>query len=120
MPPVPDAEVVLPVPLHPLRERWRGFNQSRELAKKAGLNPVERVLTRIVNTTPQTTLAGGSAARRQNIRGAFAATAAVRGLSVLLVDDVMTSGATLFEAARTLKNAGAKTVTGLLVARAVQ
>lgn len=118
MPAPPPADVALPVPLHPARERWRGFNQSRELAKRAGLRPQEGWLTRVVNTTPQVELSGVGA-RRKNIEGAFAASDAVRGASVLLVDDVMTSGATLWEAARTLKRAGAAGVSALLVARAV-
>lgn len=118
LPPPPPADVVLPVPLHPQRERWRGFNQARELAKRAYLHPREGFLTRIVNTPPQAELSGKSA-RQRNIRGAFQASAAVRGLSVLLVDDVMTSGATIWEAARTLKKAGAKSVKALLLARTV-
>ena len=118
MPPPPAHDVALPVPLHPKREQWRGFNQARELAKRAHLHPQENMLTRITNTTPQAELSD-KRARQQNIRGAFQAAAAVRGLSVLLVDDVMTSGATIWEAARTLRKAGAKSVSALLLARTV-
>ncbi|MCH9757655.1 MAG: ComF family protein [Proteobacteria bacterium] len=118
MPTAPAADVVLPIPLHSARQHWRGFNQAHELARKMQLRPATGLLTRIVNTPPQTTLPD-KAARRKNIRGAFVADSAVQDLSVLLVDDVMTSGATLFEAARTLKKAGCKTVNVLILARAV-
>lgn len=117
-PPPPRADLILPIPLHPRRERRRGFNQARELAKKMRLSPTEDILHRIKDTSPQAD-AGGPGARRQNILGAFAATPLARGKSVLLIDDVMTSGATLNEAATTLLKAGATQVSALVIARAI-
>lgn len=119
LPSPPAADVIVPVPLHSRRERERGFNQARELAKRASLNPRDNLLQRITETAPQASLPDRRA-RRANVKGAFQADAGVRGLSVLLVDDVMTSGATINEAARALKVAGAETVTALLFARAVK
>lgn len=118
MPLPPPADMALALPLHPAREAARGFNQARELAKKIRLRPLEGVLVRRVNTAPQTELAA-RAARQKNMRDAFAADGAVHGKAVLLVDDVMTSGATLNEAARALKKAGAQTISALVLARAL-
>lgn len=124
--PMPFADAMLPVPLFPSREKWRGFNQSRELAHQLirahpdSAPPVcENAITRIFDTPPQS-LMPDSAARRRNIRRAFVADAdEVRGKSWLVVDDVMTSGSTLNEIARTLKAAGAVSVMNLVVGRTV-
>ena len=113
----PQVDYAVPIPLHYSRQRQRGFNQAHELAKKMQLPLTAGLLTRTVNTVPQATLA--AAERQRNMRGAFQAAAAVKHKSVLLVDDVMTTGATLYEAARTLKKAGAEKVDALLIARAV-
>lgn len=118
LPAPPPAQLILPLPLHPARERWRGFNQVRELAKKARLPVADGLMRRVVNTVPQVQITGLQA-RIENIQGAFEVDEVVRGQSVLLIDDVMTTGATLYEAARTLKAAGAKTVSALLLARTV-
>lgn len=115
------AEVVVPVPLHWWRRWRRGYNQSAALAHglAAGLKlPYQPGwLRRIRNTPPQTsqTLAG----RRENVRGAFRARPGVplRGRSVLLVDDVMTTGATASEAARALRAGGAARVVVAVLAR---
>jgi competence protein ComFC len=124
-----DLPVIVPVPLHPSRRRERGFNQSellaeglvRELGKLPGvtLPPVARSsLRRQRATPPQTGLS--VAARRENLRGAFAVERPedVRGRAIVLVDDVMTTGATLSACARALKRAGAARVLGLTLARA--
>ena len=118
-----DADLIVPVPLHRRRLRWRGFNQSLVLARQIGRGyaiPVDPfVLRREHETAPQTQL--DEDARRRNVRGAFALNPnrSVDGKSVLLVDDVYTSGATVNECSRTLKKNGAKQVFVVTLARAV-
>lgn len=115
------CDALAPVPLHPRRLLVRGFNQSRELARlissRHGLPIWDRALLRVRRTTPQMRLAREE--RAHNIRGAFAAGAGeVSGAALLLVDDIMTTGATLEECARTLLAAGARRVDALVLARA--
>lgn len=116
-------DVILPVPLHTKRLRWRGFNQALVLAREVGRRwaiPVDPfVLVRSRETDPQTQL--NEEERRKNVRGAFAVASgkSVDGKIVLLVDDVYTSGATVNECARTLRRAGASGVQVLTLARAV-
>jgi len=113
--------VVVPVPLH-WRRRWsRGHNQSEAVARElaAGLGvPFEPRALRRVRHTPQQAQPSASA-RRENVKGAFRAnrTASVAGRTVLLVDDVMTTGSTAAEAARTLRAAGAGRVVVAVLAR---
>ncbi len=111
------ASCVVPVPLGPQRLRQRGYNQSagiaRVLSRHFGL-PLCHGLRRCSDTRPQTAV--DAAQRRRNVAGAFVASG-VRGEAVLLVDDVVTSGATLEAAAQALKIAGARQVWGLGVAR---
>lgn len=120
--PLGVVDVIVPVPLHPRRERERGFNQSwllaRRLAEAWGLTARGDVLTRRVATAPQTDL--GAAARRLNVRDAFAVRRPelVAGRHVLLVDDVLTTGATVSECAVALRSGGAATVGVVTVARA--
>jgi ComF family protein len=117
------VEIVVPVPLHPTRERERGFNQAAVLAQRvarfldAALS--ERALRRPRVTVPQADLSG--LARMANVRGAFTLhdPAAVRGRHVVVVDDVLTTGATVTECARTLKQGGAVSVGILTVARVI-
>jgi competence protein ComFC len=114
-------DVIVPVPLHPARERERGFNQSALLAELLSVHTSLRakpVLERVRYTTTQT--AYDRAERMQNLHGAFRLrkTADVRGLRVLLVDDVLTTGSTLNECARVLKTAGALSVHAATAARA--
>ncbi|MGA2183693.1 MAG: ComF family protein [Bryobacteraceae bacterium] len=120
---LPRAErfdVVVPMPLHWMRRWTRGFNQSellaREIARRASV-PVRNLVRRAKATTPQAGLT--NAKRRANVSGAFRVRRPerVRGLRILLVDDVMTTGATASACARTLKQAGAARVTLLTVAR---
>lgn len=120
-PELSGCEGLVPVPLHPRRLLARGFNQSRELARlisaRRGLPIWQDALVRVRRTTPQMRLARG--ARAENIRGAFAGRAElVAGRQLLLVDDIMTTGATLEECARALLHAGAKRVDVLALARA--
>ncbi|MBD3367835.1 MAG: ComF family protein [Candidatus Eisenbacteria bacterium] len=107
------CDAVVPVPLHPVRERERGFNQSssiaRELAGRLGLDVIERGLTRTRPTRPQTDL--GRAERLVNVREAFrAGRSPLSGSRVLLVDDVITTGSTLAAASSALLAAGAESV----------
>jgi ComF family protein len=121
--------VLVPVPLHPSRRRERGFNQAellaagmvRALRKRKGTSELQVAggcLRRQRATPPQTGLS--LAARRENLRGAFetAEPERVRQRTVVLIDDVMTTGATLSACARALKRAGALRVIGLTLARA--
>lgn len=116
----PEA-VLVPVPLHPRRRRERGFNQSEELAaelaRRTGLRLLPSALVRRRDTSPQAGLT--AAARRANVEGAFAVRqrARVSGRPVVLVDDVLTTGATARGCARVLRDAGAVEVRVLTVAR---
>ncbi|HEX8076998.1 MAG TPA: phosphoribosyltransferase family protein, partial [Chthoniobacterales bacterium] len=114
-------DLIVPVPLHPARERERGFNQAALLAEilAAGISvPVRPVLERTRYTTTQT--AYDRAERMENLHGAFRLrkNRDVRDLRVLLIDDVLTTGSTLSECARVLKAAGAHAVHGATAARA--
>jgi ComF family protein len=116
-----SADLLVPVPLHRLRRRERGYNQSQKLAEeisKFTRQPVAMALHRVRNTRTQTALSATE--RRRNVRGAFRVRsgAAVLGRRVLLVDDVLTTGATAQECARTLGQAGASEVMLVVAARA--
>lgn len=116
-------DIIIPVPLHPKRLRWRGFNQAVILAREVGRVcrlPVDPfILLRSRETPPQTQLAEEE--RKKNMRGAFSVDPAksIEGKSLLLVDDVYTSGATVNECSRILLRAGAKEVYVLTLARTV-
>lgn len=112
------ADVAVAVPLHRSRERARGFNQARELARYLGL-PIAEALARTRRTPSQADLP--AARRHANVRGAFAwrPGVPVKGRIVVLVDDVSTTGATLNACARPLLDAGAAEVRALTAARAV-
>ncbi len=106
--------LVVPVPLHRARERARGFNQAELIAARLGRPMNARLLRRRQNTPSQTGLTRNE--RRQNLAGAFEARGPVGG-TVIVVDDVYTTGSTVNEIARTLKRAGAERVEVLTVAR---
>jgi ComF family protein len=112
------ADAVVPVPLHPARQRERGFNQAAELARHLGL-PVRHALRRVRRTASQADLP--AARRHANVRGAFVAAPQgdVALQVVVLIDDVSTTGATLNACAEALLAAGAREVRALSVARAV-
>lgn len=121
LPELAACELVVPVPLHPRRLSWRGFNQSRELARllarRRGLPIRQEALLRVRRTVPQMEL--DRAERAENIRGAFAASRELlAGRTALLVDDIMTTGSTLEECSRMMRAAGAAQVHVLVLARA--
>jgi ComF family protein len=118
LPPEERFDAMVPTPLH-WRRRWeRGFNQSellaRAIARRRGV-PVLKAVRRSKATPPQAGLT--SAQRRENVRGAFAPKMKLDGMRVLLVDDVLTTGATASACARALKRAGASHVSLLALAR---
>ncbi|WP_354003746.1 ComF family protein [Ramlibacter aurantiacus] len=117
---VSTADRVVPMPLSRRRLSERGFNQALELARRLGAGCVDaRLLLRVRDTLPQASL--DLSRRRANVAQAFAVdplrAACLAGSHVLLVDDVMTSGASLAAAARALRQAGAARVTGVVLAR---
>jgi ComF family protein len=117
------ATVIAPVPLHPRRLRERGYNQSgliaRELSRLMDLPLAENLLFRVRDNPPQAKVITAEA-RRSNVVGAFCCRSSLRQQeSVLLIDDVCTTGATLNSCASALKAAGAGWVRGLTVAREV-
>jgi ComF family protein len=120
---VSPIDAVIPVPLSALRQRERGYNQATEIARVVATRlkvPLRANLMRSRETEKQADL--NFKARIHNVRGAFSAATldrALAGLHILLIDDVMTTGATLNEAAKALKAAGATRVTVAVVARAV-
>jgi ComF family protein len=114
-------DLIIPVPLHPTRQRERGFNQASLLAELLSAHvsiQFKPVLERIRYTTTQTAL--DRAERMENLHNAFRLrkNMDVRGLRVLLIDDVLTTGSTLSECARILKRAGAISVHAATAARA--
>ena len=119
-----EVQCIVPVPLHAKREGERGFNQAELLAEKVaritGLPCERRALARKVETRRHR---AGMDSRERNLslKGAFTVVrpGAIRGRTVLLVDDVFTTGATSNECARTLKSAGASRVCGFTLARVV-
>jgi ComF family protein len=124
------CDYVVPVPLHPWRRMRRGFNQARDLAKRLDRHPVVDPLWRVRSTPSQMML--NANARHSNVRGAFVVSPLLTGgarlcgvpfplledRSVVLVDDVRTTGATLDECAKVLLAAGAREVRALTVAMA--
>lgn len=116
---VPGADALVPVPLARARLRERGFNQAELIAERLGallgLPVRQRWLARVRETAPQTDLT--AAQRRGNVGGAFRASGRVAGRHVILVDDVLTTGATCRECARALRGAGARRVDVVTVAR---
>lgn len=117
----PDVDLIVPLPLARDRLRERGFNQSQEIARRlsarTGIAVDAAAALRIRATSVQADLP--IAERTRNVRHAFKATSAVIGRRVAVVDDVMTTGATLDEFARTLKSHGALHVENWVVARAL-
>lgn len=124
---LPDEFVLIPVPLWSGKRQARGFNQAEAIARaflsdraSGGIQLDTATLIRARETASQTGLTRRQ--RRANVRGAFAVTAPerIRGRSVLLIDDVMTTGTTVNECARVLRRAGAKEIFVATVARATK
>jgi ComF family protein len=115
-----DKSLVMPVPLHKKREKWRGFNQSSLIAKTIAENFnikfADQSLVRIKNNLPQVKFK--EALRKSNIIDCFAWTGGkLSGQNIILVDDIATTGSTLNECAKVLKANGAKEVWGLVAAK---
>jgi competence protein ComFC len=114
-------DIIIPVPLHPSRLHTRGYNQSELISRvlcrylSVPVNP--RILIKIRNTRPQTGLE--RARRTANLKGSFRVVdrPALIGKTVLLVDDIMTTGTTLDECADELLHSGARSITGFTVAK---
>ena len=115
----PYPDMVLPMPIAASRLRERGFNQAAEIARYAcsefGLRLSPQLAQRISAGASQTALPWGE--RAKNVRGVFRCQADLTGKTVAVVDDVITTGATLNELATVLKRAGAEKVVGWIVAR---
>lgn len=113
----PGADAIVPVPMHPSRRRRRGFNQAQLLAQglsaRVGI-PVCGCLVRTRDTPQQARLSGDR--RRKNLEGAFLSGPEAEGKRLLIVDDVLTTGATVTECALALKRAGAVSVSALAFA----
>jgi ComF family protein len=113
-------DLLVPVPLHLHRLRERGYNQSLQLARQLGRQLKAPVTPGLLQRTRATTSQQGldAVTRGSNLRGAFAATAPLHGRHLLLVDDVMTTGATVRECAEVLRKAGAVSVEIAVLGRA--
>lgn len=116
------TDLILPIPLHPNRQKKRGYNQSDLLAKDLGtyldLEVDFKTIRRIRHTPPQVGL--NAEERLSNVAGAFVVfSQKIVGKDILLIDDVCTTGATMAAAAQALFEAGATSVSGYCVARAV-
>ena len=119
--PLPRVDLIVPMPLYPTRLAGRGFNQAveitRSLSRLIAVPAVTRGARRVKDTVPQTDLPYEE--RAKNVRRAFACSLDLSGRTVAVVDDVMTTGATLNELARILKRAGAARVENWVIARTV-
>jgi ComF family protein len=118
-----EVDAIVPVPLHPRKQRQREFNQAEYLAaalgRAVGVPVLKGKVRRIKDTGTQTKL--GAEARARNLRGAFAVRdeTIFKGKRLVLLDDVFTTGATMDSCAKTMKSAGAREVVALAVARGV-
>ncbi len=114
--------ILIPVPLEKKRLKWRGFNPAEEIGKELSLSLkipfIEDVLIKIKETQPQVELTGKE--RKENLKGAFLVKngEAIRNKKILLVDDIYTTGSTMEACAMVLKEAEAKEIVGIVVARA--
>jgi ComF family protein len=109
-----EADFTVPVPLHPKRQRQRGYNQAELLARRLDMPCNSKIVRRRVDTESQTGLSRNQ--RALNVRSAFECRGPVDG-AVLIVDDVQTTGATINEVTRVLKKKGARRIEVLTLAR---
>lgn len=120
--PRPEGDLLMALSLSDRRLRERGFNQAleiaRPLARKLDIPLLTHGCSRVLDTAPQTSLPWKE--RQKNVRNAFECSIDLSGKSVIVIDDVMTTGATLNEFARTLKKHGAAKVANWVVARALK
>ncbi len=120
----PPFDLLIPVPLHPKRLRERGFNQSlllvKELSHRTGIPYEKRLLQKKRQTLPQVELSGRE--REKEVRNSFRIIKreALRGKTILLVDDVYTTGATVNECAKVLLAAGAERIDVFTIAHAIK
>lgn len=116
------ADAIIPMPLSPQRLRQRGFNQALEIARGVsritGIPVMRDACRKVIETPPQATLPWKE--RAKNMRGAFVCDADLSGKKIAVIDDVMTSGATLNELAKNLRRAGAVHISGWVVARTLK
>jgi ComF family protein len=114
--------VLIPVPLEKRKIKWRGYNQAEEIAKNLSqflkIPLLSNCLIKIKKTRPQVELSLEE--RKENVKGAFLVKneKLIKNKKILLVDDVFTTGATMLECARILKEAGVKEIVGIVIARA--
>lgn len=117
-----DDFILMPIPLEKKRMKWRGFNQAEEISINLSffleIPLISGCLVKVKENFPQTELAGKT--RKENVKGVFRVKkkCMIENKKILLVDDVYTSGSTMKEAAKTLKEAGAEEIIGIVVARA--
>lgn len=117
---IPKFDTLVSIPLYPKRLRMRGFNQAQLLANSLGeklnIKVNNKVLSRIKFSKPQVELRGGE--RRNNIRNSFVYNNSeeIKDKNIALIDDVSTTGATLFECSKILKTHGADIVWGIVLA----
>jgi ComF family protein len=118
---LPHADAIVPVPLHKKRLWKREFNQTaligRHLARGLKIPLRMDMLKKVKETIPQTDVRG--AERSKNVRGSFAAAGRIQGLRLILIDDVITTGATVTECAKVLRKAGAAEVIVVALARSM-
>lgn len=113
-----EADVIIPVPVHPKSLKERGFNQAatlaRHLSREWKIPLMQNCLVKVKDTPPQTEMSGKE--RIANVRGVFQVKRPVESLRIILLDDVVTTGATVGECSRVLIKAGARSVTVIALA----
>ncbi len=119
--PIPDSDGIVPVPLHSKKLREREFNQTaligRHLSRQSGIPLLLDILKKDKAALPQTDVTGKE--RVKNVKNTFTACKSASGLRLILVDDVITTGATVYECAKVLKKAGAESITVIAPARSM-